>query len=403
MTHTPEPSKPDPARPRFVVRVDLAERSYDVVAGPGVLGELGACARKASPGGTRVFVGIDHHLPAVTRDAALGSLRASGFEPTTLDVIATEEEKSLGQLDRVLGAMTTSRLERTEPAVALGGGITGDLVGFAAGVYRRGVPVIQCPTTLLAMVDASVGGKTGVNLSVRGRQGEGLKKNFVGVFHQPRGVLADVGTLGSLPEREYRGGLAECVKHGMLSAEFGDAGLLAWLLAQREAIARRDQGVLGELVFRNVGVKARVVAGDEREEAPGIGGRALLNLGHTFGHAIETLPGLFPYADSSESPLKHGEAVSLGLVAAATTALEMGMVQSSEVAELVEALGVFGLPVRVSGLPPVSRLIELMGHDKKVQAGRLRLVLPTGGGRSRVVDAPPENAVWAGWRSIGAG
>lgn len=402
MIHTSEPGKPDPARPRFVVRVDLADRSYDVVAGPGVLSELGACARKASPAGTRVLVGIDHNLPAATRDAALGSLRASGFTPTTLDIVATETDKSLAQLDRVLGAMTASKLERTEPVVALGGGITGDLVGFAAGVYRRGVPVIQCPTTLLAMVDASVGGKTGVNLSLPGRGGEGLKKNFVGVFHQPRGVLADVGTLASLPEREYRGGLAECVKHGMLAAEFGDTGLWAWLLAQREAIAGRDLAVLSELVFRNVGVKARVVAGDEREEAPGNGGRALLNLGHTFGHAIETLPGLFPYADASESPLKHGEAVSLGLVAAANAAMGLGMLGPAEVAELVGALRAFGLPVRVSGLPPVSRLIELMGDDKKVQSGRLRLVLPAGVGRCVVVDAPPKGVVGAGWNSIGA-
>ncbi|MEK6703310.1 MAG: 3-dehydroquinate synthase family protein [Planctomycetota bacterium] len=394
--------KPDPSATRRVVPVVLSDRSYDVVVGAGVLSELGACARSASPAGTRVFVGVDANVPAATRDLAMGSLRASGFTPTTLDIVAAEKDKSLAQLELVLAAMTASKLERTEPVIALGGGITGDLVGFAAGVYRRGVPVIQCPSTLLAMVDASVGGKTGVNLKLPGEHDQGLKKNFVGLFHQPRGVFADVTTLRSLSDREFRGGLAECVKHAMLAADFGDPGLLAWLLASRSAIAGRDEAVLTQLIARNVGVKARVVAGDEREEAPGDAGRALLNLGHTFGHAIETLPGLFPYADASESPLKHGEAVSLGLVAAVHTALALGKASPDRVAELMGALGALGLPVRVSGLPPVSSLIELMSHDKKVQSGRLRLVLPTSAGRCAVVDSPPQSVVEAGWRSIGA-
>ncbi len=396
------PSKPDSTATRSVVRVELNDRSYEVVVGPGTLSELGARTRMASPSGTRAFVGIDSNIPACTREVAIASLRAGGFTPTTFDIVSTEHDKSLTQLEGVLAAMTSAKLERSEPAIALGGGIVGDLVGFAAGVYRRGVPVIQCPTTLLAMVDASVGGKTGVNLAIPGQQDEGLKKNFVGLFHQPRAVLADISTLASLPDRAFRAGLAECVKHGMLSGDFGDPDLFNWLLASQPAIAARNGAVLTELVSRNVSVKSRVVAGDEREEATGTAGRALLNLGHTFGHVIETLPGLFPFADPAESPLKHGEAVSLGVVAATQTALALDQISHAEAARVVRALQSLDLPVRLCGLPPVSRLISLMLHDKKVRSGRLRLVLPIGLSRCAVVDSPSESAVAAGWQSIGA-
>ncbi len=277
--------------------------------------------------------------------------------------------------------------------------MVGDLAGFAAATYRRGVPVIQCPTTLLAMVDASVGGKTGVNLDLGTSEAPDLKKNAVGAFHQPSLVLADTDSLGSLAPRHLRAGLAECIKHGMIAADAGDPGLLAWIGKNLNGLLGLDRALVTELVTRNVAVKARIVAGDEREENSS-GGRAILNLGHTFGHAIETLPGLSPDRNMANAPLLHGEAVALGLVAAAACSAKLGLCPLGLLDQVGDLLTRAGLPTKVAGLPSDEAIITLMGHDKKAMGGAMRLVLPVGGGRAMVVANPAREGVAAGLAAI---
>ena len=380
------------------LRVSLpGNRGYEVVVGSGVLPDLGAMLSRVTPGSGRAFVAHDRNLPHGLVQEFVAALQTSGLKVRSRPVVAEETSKTLAALEPILIELGESRHERRDPVVALGGGIVGDVAGFAAAIYRRGVPVVQCPTTLLAMVDASVGGKTGVNLAVGGA----LKKNFLGSFHQPALVVADVRTLASLPDRALRAGLAECVKHGLLSADWGDPALLDWTEQNTERFLRRDPDALAELVARNVAVKAAVVAADEREEADestSHGGRALLNLGHTFGHAIETIPGLSPTADASLAPLQHGEAVALGLVAAARTAEALGVSSTGLVLadRIIRLLGRIGLPTKVHGLPPTDQVLSLMADDKKVAGGRLRLVLPLTPGRCKVVTDPDRRAVIAG-------
>jgi 3-dehydroquinate synthetase len=389
-----------PIAPRRV-RVDLPNRGYVVSIGSGILDQVGPLAAEAASvrKGARAFLAHDRLLPESTIRRAEASLQAGGFVAVRWPITATEPEKSLRQLETILGAMAAARMERSEPVVALGGGIVGDLAGFAAAVYRRGVPLIHCPTTLLAMVDASVGGKTGVNLAVGQPGSIELQKNMAGAFHQPRAVLIDVSVLASLSPRHVRSGLAECVKHGMLGADWGDAGLLDWTAANIQAIVALAPEPLTELVTRNVAIKAAVVGRDEREEAPD-GGRALLNLGHTFGHAIETLPGLSPDGDPAHAPLQHGEAVSLGLVAATATAVSLGMVDEEYLTQIRNSLGNCGLPTVVQGLPDDESLLRFMGQDKKVTGGRLRLVLPCGRGRAATVSDPTRTSIFSGWAAI---
>ena len=384
------------------VRVELGPRSYDVLVGAGLTADVGSLAReRLAPGASRAFVVVDSNLPKATTDAAVRSLAQAGLAPTLADVTASETHKSLTMLERLLTLITAAKLSRLDPVVALGGGVVGDLAGFAAAVYRRGVPVLQCPTTLLSMVDASVGGKTGVNIAPDGSPGS-LKKNMIGAFWQPTLVLADVATLASLPPRERISGLAECIKHALLGGAFGEPALLEWILAQSPRLGNLESDTLAELVARNVAIKARVVAGDEREEAADdAGGRALLNLGHTFGHAIETLPNLSPNA-TTPPPLKHGEAVALGIVAACRTAQALNLLGTTDAQAAVDALSAVGLPTTVRNLPPNGPLIEAMSHDKKTLGGRLRLVLPTHQRRCVVVADPPLRAVEAGWDAIRA-
>ncbi|RMH23610.1 MAG: 3-dehydroquinate synthase [Planctomycetota bacterium] len=383
-------------RPSQSVRVSLGERAYHVEIGVGLLGALGASVRDAvSAAPRRAFLVADDNLPHELVGAAVSSLDEAGFAVTTERVVATESNKSVATLERLLASLARSRHERGEPVVALGGGIVGDLAGFAAAVYRRGVPVIQCPTTLLAMVDASVGGKTGVNLSVGGA----LLKNMAGAFWQPRRVLADVAALRSLGDRQFRAGLAECLKHGLIAGRL-DPALAEWTAGALPSLHCRDEGALVKLIGRNVAVKARVVEADEREAADG--GRALLNLGHTYAHAIETIPHLTPDGDAANAPLLHGEAVALGLIAAGAAAEALGRVESGFVDRLRALVADAGLPIEVAGLPDSAELTDAMTHDKKVAGGRLRLVLPTGAGLAEVVSDPPMSAVGAGFDAIRA-
>lgn len=376
-----------------MIRVELDERSYDVTIARGALSSLGEITRNAvatSPR-PRAFLACDENLPRALVGCARASLESAGFVVASAEMRAIEANKTLESTGALLRAMMDFRLERTDPVVALGGGIVGDVAGFAAATYRRGVPLIQCPTTLLAMVDASVGGKTGVNgVHQDGR----LAKNAFGAFHQPRAVIIDPGVLDSLPERHFRAGLAECVKHAMLGDAFGDPGLFEWTEANASSIRARDARVLIALIARSVALKARVVALDEREasEDP-TQTRALLNLGHTFGHALEVLDGVSPDGDLRHSPLLHGEAVALGLLAATRCAESLGLGHSGYSTRVEKLLRVLSLPVGAHGMPGTPEVLRFMGEDKKTRGSQLRLVLPTDVGFCRVVEAPDLTAV----------
>lgn len=376
-------------------------RSYSVEIGAGLLRGLGRKAAGAvgcAPEAMQSFLIADEGLPESLLAQAIDALAAAGLRVTTATVPASEEEKSLATVGRLLEQAAGIRLERRDVIVALGGGIVGDVAGFVAATYRRGVRVIQCPTTLLAMVDASVGGKTGVNLRVKGD----LRKNLVGAFWQPALVLADTDALASLPDRHLRSGLAECLKHGLIS-HATDAGLLDWTLDHLDKALARDPTALAQLIERNVRVKATFVVADEREEmSSGEVGRALLNLGHTFAHAIETIPWVSPSVRPDDAPLHHGEAVALGLVASAYTASGMSRLSWADAERIRRCVEAAGLPTAVQGLPDDEVLIAAMAHDKKVAGGRLRLVIPVSLGRAEVVENPPYEAVRSGLAAIRA-
>ncbi len=385
------------------IRIELGDRSYDVIVSENLLSSLGQRVRTLLPGSGRAFVIADGNLPSDTVDRVHASLRDAGFEVSGDSVNALESNKTIATADRLLHEIAETRHERNDPVIALGGGIVGDIAGFVAASFKRGVPVVQCPTTLLAMVDASVGGKTGVNISTR----SGLKKNLVGAFWQPRLVLADIDTLRSLPKRELTAGLGECLKHGMIASSPGGPdndtpGALFDDIAERSV--RLRMGELTEavdLVAQNVRVKAAFVAGDERETAPSAaGGRALLNLGHTFAHAIETIPHLTPDGNPEHAPLLHGESVALGLVAATGAARALGRVDEAFEDEVRVGVERLGIASRLMGLPDDESLLERMMHDKKVLSGRLRLVLPEGLGRCTVVEDPSPSVVRAGWDAL---
>jgi 3-dehydroquinate synthase len=332
----------------------------------------------------------------------MGRLVDAARDRVAMHVVSpTEQGKSLETLQHVLLACARARLDRGDLVVALGGGIVGDVAGFAAATYRRGLRWVNCPTTLLSMVDASVGGKTGVNLAIgkdpRDPGSFDLLKNMVGAFHQPTLVVADCDVLASLPERVFRAGLGECVKHAMIAESVlgeGGRGERARLEARLPGVLAREAGAIADLVAWNVALKARVVEGDPFEEASDeAGGRALLNLGHTFGHAIE--------ATVDGGLIEHGQAVALGLIAAAATSEALGLVDRGLVEETRRLVRAAGLETRAA-LGPISILMSAMGHDKKVIGGRRRLVLPTGREAARIVVDPREDAVAEGWRAIGA-
>ncbi len=380
-------------------------RAYDILVGEHILPELGPRAAALTPG-RRAFLVTDANLPRPLVESARESLYTAGFDVRAASVTPSEANKTLDTVSRLLHALAHGKHERRDPVIALGGGIVGDLAGFAAAVYRRGVPVIQCPTTLLSMVDASVGGKTGANLSVTDAahpDASALRKNLVGSFWQPVLVLADIAALESLSERQFNSGLAECLKHGLISAD-SDPALFKWTNDNLLRLRMGDAALRAELVERNVRVKARIVEGDEREEKtsalpPGgavEGGRALLNLGHTFAHAIETIEHLSPDGDPANAPLQHGEAVALGLVAAAETSHALGMLSAADTRAVRISVERLGLESRILGLPPDDQILASMSHDKKVEGGRLRLVLLESLGRAKVVEDPDLEAVRAG-------
>jgi len=359
-----------------IVKVNLPHHRYDVIVEPHVLERLGAVTAELAPHGRCALV-ADAAVYEMHGAQAVASLRAASYEVLLHTIPSGEQHKTLDTVRDVYDTMLESRLERRSPVVALGGGVTGDTAGFVAATYLRGVPFVQCPTTLLAMVDASVGGKVGVNVP----QG----KNLVGAFYQPVAVVIDPLVLHSLPDREMRCGLAECVKHGVIR----DAALFDWTAEHLDAIRKLDADTLTELIARNVAVKAAVVMEDEKES----GVRAHLNFGHTFAHAIEATGGY--------GRIEHGEAVSLGMVAATRLAADIGRCEPQVSDRLVELIERIGLPVQAE-LAPVDELMHAMRLDKKVADTRIRLVLPERLGAVTIADDINDDAIVAAWRTIGA-
>jgi 3-dehydroquinate synthase len=362
--------------PVAVVRVALPQRAYDVLIEPGSLERLGEQVRAGAPHARCALV-ADSAVAPLWGAAARAALERAGYDVVRVELPSGESHKTLATVARVYDALLAAKLERGAPLIALGGGVTGDLAGFAATTYLRGIPLVQVPTTLLAMVDSSVGGKVGVNVP----QG----KNLIGAFWQPVRVVIDPLLLRTLPARELRCGLAECIKHGVIR----DASLFEFIAARIEALAALDPAALVELVRRNVAIKAAVVVEDETET----GVRAHLNFGHTFGHAIEATVG---YGE-----ILHGEAVALGMIAASVLAARIGLC-GAELPERVRALvAAAGLPVRAA-LPADEVLEAAMGHDKKVAAGRVRFVLPEAIGRVAIRDDVPSEQVRSAWTAIRA-
>ncbi|MEP4768751.1 MAG: 3-dehydroquinate synthase [Roseibium sp.] len=350
--------------PIQTVRVDLGARSYDIRIGRGVLETAGAEIAAVLPD-ARLAVVVDETVAKLHLDAFSDSLEAAGLDHTVITVPPGESTKCFSEFERLCDEILAARLERGDAVVALGGGVVGDLTGFAAAAVRRGMAFIQVPTTVLAQVDSSVGGKTGIN----SRHG----KNLIGAFHQPGLVLADTAILDTLPLRDFRAGYAEVAKYGLL----GDVEFFAWLEDNWKAVfaggPERD-----EAVARSCQAKADVVAADELEA----GGRALLNLGHTFGHALES-------AVSYETErLVHGEGVSIGMMLAHEFSGQLGLIGEDTVARVHKHLSEVGLPVRVQDipgqLPQVEAFMDIIAQDKKVSRGALTFILTRGIGEAFV-------------------
>ena len=335
-----------------IVPVSLAERSYDIEIGRGILASAGSFIAARAQSRHAVVIS-DGNVVAPHAQQVLQSLAAAGFRADLVTVAAGEATKCTAELTRLWDELLKLRADRKTVIVAVGGGVTGDLAGFAAATFARGLTFFQIPTTLLAQVDSSVGGKVGINLP--------QAKNMVGAFWQPAGVLIDSDVLSTLPDREYRSGLAEVVKYGMIL----DADFFAYLEQHVPELNRGERAAMQHIIARSCQLKAQVVQQDEREET---GQRAVLNYGHTFCHAIETVTGYGSYL--------HGEAVAIGMVCAARLAVQLGRIDA-HVAERQHALLVaLGLPVSAAGLDR-SALLSAMQRDKKVEHGKLRFVLPT--------------------------
>jgi 3-dehydroquinate synthase len=345
----------------ITLEVALAERAYPIHIGAGLLGD-GDLLRTAIPG-QQVAIITNEVVEPLYASRLLQALQGKKVDVFSLP--DGEAHKDLATWSRIHGFLAEKRHNRGTCIVALGGGVVGDMAGFAAATWQRGARFVQIPTTLLAQVDSSVGGKTGVNLPAG--------KNLVGAFWQPSAVIADSSLLATLPTREYRSGLAEVIKYGIIA----DRAFFDWLLANTAALTRRDPTALTEAVRRSCEVKAEVVAGDEREE----GRRAILNYGHTFGHAIENLCG---YGE-----LLHGEAVAIGMVMAADLAVRMKLLTVAEAQAVKVLVESFGLPSE----RPVGIAADAMRHafgmDKKVADGRVRFVLATRIGHVEVRDDVP--------------
>lgn len=352
------------------VRVNLGSRSYDIAVVTGDAAGLGAFARARCRG----------ELAAVVHDANVGepaqrataALTAAGFRCERIELPAGEQQKSLASAALLYDKLAGLQADRRTLIVAVGGGVIGDLAGFVAATYNRGLPLLMAPTTLLAMVDSSVGGKVAVN--------HPCGKNLIGAFHQPAGVWIDTAALDSLPDREYRSGLAEVVKYGVIL----DAGLFAWLEKNIDAIKARPPEIVRHMVVRCCELKAGIVEKDERDET---GLRAALNYGHTFAHAFETVAGYGTWL--------HGEAVAAGMICASRLAERCGLIPAEATSRQVKLLATLGLPTAPLPAWPKEQLLRAMHSDKKAEQGRLRFVLPRHLGEVAVYDNVAEEDVLA--------
>jgi len=341
------------------VEVDLGEKRYEVLIADGILDRIGAQLKGLAKIG-RIAVVTHPEIDRLYGGRIRRSLEEAGYAPLMISLPSGERYKTLRSVSRIYDALVQHRFERSGSLLALGGGVIGDMGGFAAATYLRGISYIQCPTTVVAQVDASIGGKTGVDHP----QG----KNLIGAFHQPRLVCTDPETLKTLPKREYRAGLAEVVKYGVIS----DAGFFNYLEAHVKDLLLLDPVVLNHCIRRSARLKAEVVQADEHES----GRRKILNYGHTFGHAIETLGGY--------SRFRHGEAVAIGMAVASQLAVQLGLLQAGAVDRQVALLKALGLPTEMPTFDP-EEILKIMANDKKVVSGEIHFVLPEQIGGVRVM------------------
>ncbi|RLS45942.1 MAG: 3-dehydroquinate synthase [Planctomycetota bacterium] len=404
------------------ISVQSAQGQYDIHVGDALLQGVGAGVVKKIPKARVAMLVVDHAVEQTWAREVAASLAAAGLRLVTHVVVASEDNKSIAQVEKVWRCMLAERVQRSDVLCAMGGGIVGDMAAFAASTYMRGIATVMIPTTLLAMVDAAIGGKSAVNLpmasdapdasvnsggaknspqslptnltnnvnnnltkNVNNNLSNNLAKNMAGTICAPAWVVSDVRTLSTLSTREFRCGLAECVKHALLA----DEPMLSWLEKHREGLRAMDPARLVELVHRSASVKAAIVSRDEQEH----GERAHLNLGHTFAHAIESL---------LHDQVHHGEAVSIGLVAMAAASQAAGWWPDADKFQLSKRLADLGLPIKVPTVVDRTQLKNAMKLDKKGQSGAIRLVLLKGLGRPGVLDAASEHVIHAGLDAIGA-
>lgn len=341
------------------VRVDLQKNSYDIYIGSGLLPQVGPWLKETGLSGKAIIV-TDTTVKGLYADVLSRGLTGAGFSVTVLDIPPGEEQKNLEAAGGLYEKLTSAYTERTTPIIALGGGVIGDLAGFVAATYMRGVPLVQVPTTILAQVDSSIGGKTAVDY--------GRLKNMIGAFYQPRMVVADVDILKTLPDVEFANGMAEAIK----MAAIMDKDLFDYIEKNIGRARRLDTAVLEEIVSANARLKANVVSKDEKESDF----RAILNFGHTVGHAVEAV---------SAFGLKHGQAVAIGMVAEARISNRVGKMKESDVVRLKEVLGKAGLPVDVPALD-IDEVMTAMRHDKKVTGNKIRFVLLNAIGDAYITD-----------------
>ncbi|NML75874.1 3-dehydroquinate synthase [Rhizobium sp. S-51] len=358
-----------------LVHVPLGERAYDILIGPGLIGRAGGEISTRIKGRKAAII-TDENVGGIYLDPLMDSLQTDGIEAVSLTLPPGEKTKSFDYLTKVCDVLLEARIERNDVVIALGGGVIGDLTGFAAGIVRRGVRFVQVPTSLLSQVDSSVGGKTGINT----RQG----KNLVGVFNQPDLVLADTDVLNTLSEREFRAGYAEVAKYGLID----QPDFFAWLERNwREVFSGGAARI--EAIATSCQAKADVVVADERET----GRRALLNLGHTFGHALEAA------TQYDSSRLVHGEGVSIGMVLAHRFSNRLNLIGVEDVARVEAHLKAVGLPTSIDDiegeLPSTEVLMDAIGQDKKVKGGKLTFILTRGIGQSFVADDVPASEVYS--------
>ena len=357
------------------MKVDVLNSPYQITIEPGIISSAAAMVQSLTPTPTtRICIVTDENIKPLHLGQLEMSFLLEGIEAITAVIPAGEQHKNLATISTIYDKFLAAKIERTTPIIALGGGVVGDMTGFVAATILRGVPFVQVPTTLLSMVDASVGGKTGIDHAVG--------KNLIGAFHQPISVLIDPEVLKTLPERELRSGLAECIKHEIIR----DADGFARLEESVAQMLKLSMPHLTQLIAHNVSIKAKVVMADPFER----GERAHLNFGHTFGHAIESV---------SKFSYSHGESIALGMVAASRAAMKLGMLDEPSVTRIIKLIAAAGLPI--SGMTlDIREVFAAMHFDKKVKAGKIRFVLPDRIGHVVIRDDVPSDVVRGALESL---